>query len=190
MPFIMNNKMETVETFKTVEGNTSPPPNKRLVPSKYWCITEWEVDLETWKSILEVGDHGIKFACGGAEICPETKKHHIHLYLEFDRKVRGNEALRNIIPKSAHWEKRKGTRSQAIEYAIKDGDYFINGNYVPKMDYLITKKDLRQNQVEIIKLFEKSEHPKFGRKIYWFWERKGGWGKSVLCKYMVDQMRF
>jgi hypothetical protein len=43
-------------------------------------------------------------------------------------------------------------------------------------------------QSELVERFNDLESPLFGRVIYWFWETKGGYGKTTVCKYFVDQM--
>jgi hypothetical protein len=40
--------------------------------------------------------------------------------------------------------------------------------------------------VEIIKLFDLPENPLRGRKIHWFWEPHGSWGKSMLIRHLID----
>lgn len=49
---------------------------------------------------------------------------------------------------------------------------------------------MRQNQQEIVDLFKEDCPPIWEKRglIHWFWERKGGWGKSVVTLYMVDHM--
>ena len=48
---------------------------------------------------------------------------------------------------------------------------------------------LRTEQKEIVDKFKEMEDPLFGRKVYWFWEGKGSWGKSLTCMYMIDHMK-
>jgi len=47
---------------------------------------------------------------------------------------------------------------------------------------------LRPEQLAIANRFKEFEHPLWGRKIYWFWESKGNWGKSITATYMIDNM--
>jgi len=64
----------------------------------------------------------------------------------------------------------------------------IRGMKVARPLVKIVYDELREEQKAIADHFETPEDAKFGRKIYWLWEAEGGWGKSVLCKYFVDQM--
>jgi hypothetical protein len=47
---------------------------------------------------------------------------------------------------------------------------------------------LREDQRRITDLFVEDEDPLFGRRVFWFWEKNGCWGKSIVCKYMIDNM--
>lgn len=66
-----------------------------------------------------------------------------------------------------------------IEYCQKDGNVFIKIGF-PKEIQIISI--LKPWQLNIEKLFFQEPND---RKIYWFWETKGGIGKSSFVKYMV-----
>ncbi len=51
-----------------------------------------------------------------------------------------------------------------------------------------TKADLQDKHIAIVDQFIEFEDAKFGRKIFWFWEPDGNWGKTLCCNYMVDNM--
>ena len=164
-------------------GNTNSPPKKQISPSKYWCFTfnnYTEDDLVQIVRTLECNDMDYIV---GKEIGDSGTKH-LQGYIESPRRIR---PLTLFHTKKIHWEKRKGNKIQNIVYCSKDGDYTTN-MIVPKKLNKVKMTDLRQEQIDIANLFRKPEE-KFGRRIHWFWETRGNWGKTVLSTYMVDNMQ-
>ena len=116
-------------------------------------------------------------------------------------------ALPNVS-QSRSGRKCKGDKEQNIDYCSKGEqpkeeweslgkagpNYGLNVDIafsigIPKPIVRVTASMLRRDQLDIANIFLEDEHPLYGRKIYWFWESKGGWGKSMLATYMIDQMR-
>lgn len=95
------------------------------------------------------------------------------------------------LPKETHFEKTRNVKC-AIVYCAKHDtavmplEREVYGLKVPRALDLISYEELRQWQKDIADNFDKPA-TKFDRKIHWFWEPTGGVGKSVLCKYFVDQ---
>lgn len=174
-----------------VAGNTktaTATKKKRINPSNYWCFT-----LNNYTDdILVQMEHCFALhqcnAVVGKEI-GESGTPHLQGYVEFKARSRPLEKFKDWA-KKAHWEKRKGKRMQAAIYCSKDGDYKEYGDiHIPLPLAKITYEDLRPSQQRIADMFREAEDPKWGRKIYWFWEPTGNWGKSVLATYLVDQCR-
>jgi len=164
-------------------GNTNSPPGKQISPSKYWCFTfnnYGENDLDQIVQTFE--SMNCKYIVG-KEIGEENGTPHLQGYVESPKKIRGTGFK---LSKKIHWEKRKGTRLNNLVYCSKEKEYKTN-MIVPRPLQKIEKTDLREEQIEIANLFTKPEE-KFGRKIYWYWESVGAWGKTILATYMVDQM--
>lgn len=85
-----------------------------MAQGKYWCFTDHECN-ENY-DILEA-----EFVCWGEEIGHETQKRHHQGYAEFKSNKRLG-ALKKLMPK-VHWELRRGTQEDAINYCKKDGVY-------------------------------------------------------------------
>lgn len=157
---------------------------KRVAPSKRWCFT-WNNypvgTLGTSGSVVPLLQSLGKYIIG--KEVGESGTPHLQGYIEFDTKTR---ALSAGLPKCIHWEKAKGNRKSNIAYCSKDGDYICHGfkvGYVcPKMKFSL----LRPSQKAISCLFSSPEDPLWGRIIYWFWEAKGSWGKTITCTHLVD----
>lgn len=159
---------------------------KRCSQSKFWCFT---LNNYNQKDMDQMGHDFDLFQCDaivGKEV-GESGTAHLQGYVEFKTRVRPLERLGNWASKG-HWERRKGSKEQNVDYCSKDGDYMIYGKIVvSEVLAKITYEDLRPEQRRIADMFRENEDPKWGRKIYWFWEAKGNWGKSVLATYLCDQ---
>lgn len=178
--------LEQIEQF----GGNKQSPNCKLNSSceyKFqatnWVIT-WnnypEDVFEQIKQVLiplcihyifgkEVGDQGTP---------------HIQGAFKLKKKMRQG-AIYNLFGTKFFLDKMKGRWSDNLYYCSKSGDFICDKPIRPKPK-LMTYDILRPNQRLIADKFKDYEDPLFGRKVYWYWEEKGGWGKSVLCKYLVD----
>lgn len=182
-------------------GNTRTPSlvrtvskqrrTKQISPAKKWLfvLNNWtkddtdkisneahtEVPLLIFQS--EIGENGTK---------------HLQGYLEFKFKKRPKDFYSIILGHNrTHWEKAKGTRDQNVAYCSKNDTYDGDIRYqrgLPEKLVLMERTDMRADQLAIADKYKLAEDPKFGRQIHWYWEAKGGWGKSILTIYMVDQM--
>lgn len=82
------------------------------------CVTCFNELKKTRDDILQ--NDLVKYAVGQEEICPETKKHHLQLYIELS----GQYSLKTIQDKifngeKVHVESRKGSQDDAINYCLK-----------------------------------------------------------------------
>lgn len=186
-------KMERLD--KCDEGNTITKPRRSKL-AKYWAFTYFsekelldtkvEQNVQNIDNIFKVlkemlmpsSDKGII----GYEICPSSGRPHFQGFVAFKKRIRANERFKNGF----HWENCKGSESDNEKYCSKDGNYVKWGVF--KSDFLINKGDLNSEQINLCKLFEQDCNPKFDRSIHYYWESVGGWGKSLVSTYMVDQM--
>ncbi len=160
------------------EGNTRP----RISASKRWCFVLNNYKKEDLVEMVSTFDKlNFKFIIG--EEIGENGTPHLQGYCESRKVFRPFSTFKKY---NAHWEKCKGNRKSNVEYCSKDGKYHTNMDMPEPLDK-ITKSDLRTEQLEIANLFLDKPN-KFDRKIYWYWEHIGNWGKTVLAMYMVDQL--
>lgn len=172
--------METVETLETSGGNTKTPlviKKERIVPSKYWCFTAYATEMETLETKLKK-DKKIKYIVGD-EICPDTGRKHLQGYIECETKIRPIEYFKT---KDVHWEKRKGTKNQNLEYCSKEGNYRTNMEMPEIIEDPMEGLEWYIWQEEIHKELMKKANC---RDIWWLWEPKGCAGKTSYCKHMV-----
>ncbi|AXQ66522.1 MAG: putative viral replication protein [Cressdnaviricota sp.] len=159
-------------------GNT-----KQVPPSKNWCFTLNNYD-ENDLMILK-SSNSSKILVFQEEI-GESGTPHLQGYIEFITKKRPFNVF--AFSKAAHWEKRRGSKQEAIAYCSKadtrkEGTVpFAKGVKLARPIKIITKLKPWQQEVEDIVISEPDD-----RTINWFWEEVGNVGKSVLCKYLCHK---
>lgn len=90
--------------------------------SRSYCFTafnesKWEITSE------------YRYLIVGTEKCPTTGRLHYQCYIEFSSPVRPGKIKKIFNDKTIHVETRRGTREQAREYCMKDGNYQEFGNW-------------------------------------------------------------
>lgn len=156
-------------------------PKKRSIASKYWCFTWNNYPKGALDQLVAIFNQlDIKYICG-YEI-GEKGTPHIQGYLESKEKIRPIEKLK--LDKSIHWEKRKGTKKQNLEYCKKDGDFhtnFSDEEFGPEKIKTVLPENFYPWQKSVVEL---SGSEPDDRKIHWFYEKTGNVGKSSICKYL------
>lgn len=172
---------EISEIATSAGGNTITPARKKSNQLKNWFFTfnnYNETDIEILK---EKFNELCESYCFQQEI-GENGTPHLQGIITLYKRARWSEFN---LPKEIHWEKPMDVKD-CYKYCSKLetrklGTSPITKNYtIPKELKCITI--LRPWQEKILNL-TKGEPD--GRSIYWFWENKGGVGKSSFCKYMV-----
>lgn len=188
------------ESVESGDGNAinPPPPSKKPkdTQGKYWKANYHLKDNESYESvILDLEEILInKIECAeyffGEEFGKSGKTRHIEggFITRGDRKRWS--AIMNEFKFSYLAKSNKKNLKANIKYAFKEGNRFIKSNGIERPEELIlmTRTLLRPEQLEICNRFIEREDPLWGRKIYWFWEPIGNWGKSITATYMIDQM--
>lgn len=112
--------------------------DQRGARTKYWCFTlnnptiAEEIYLKTWL------EHGADFLIFGRER-GENGVYHFQGYVELTNRQRLSGVRK--LSKRAHWEPRRGSQRECIEYCKKDGDFFETG--VPTSDRQGKRNDLQ-----------------------------------------------
>lgn len=149
-------------------------------------------DIESLKS-----NSDIKYLIYGKETCPKTGTPHLQGYLELNGSYRFNR-IKSINDKM-HFEGRKGSQKQAIDYCKKDGEWTEYGVVKTqgdrtdlkkqrediksgmKLKDLVEEYDLSPNQCKAIKeyynLYEPSRSRSDKMKVYWCYGPTGA-GKT------------
>lgn len=179
-----------MEDMEDAVGKTNPP-RRRMKPRKRWCFrlsNHTKKDLEDLEDLTGVAKRWI----WQEEIGDETGTHHIQGAIEFLKATRPIERIGKILGhKRTKWMIMKGNLQDQY-YCAKDDTRKPNGKRVkfnwPRPIQQVTQEMLRPNQRIIADRYIEDEDAIHGRKIHWYWEPDGEWGKSFVTKYMVDQM--
>lgn len=196
-------KMSQLSEFESVLGNAVklPPDKKKTdIQGIQWKVNYHLKDDESFESVLNLLEEKFKDICDKYIFAEEYGKsgntRHIEggFILLSDRVRRS--AIQNIF-KFSDCQKSTGTKKtreykweQIIKYCSKEGKGIVSNCEIPRILELIPKDILRQNQKEIVDLFINPCPPIWKERglLYWFWECEGGWGKSVVCLWMIDHM--
>lgn len=107
---------------------------------------------------------------------------HLQGYVEFSNQRRLGTMKK--IHERVHWEIAKKVREANFKYCTEDGDYIQHG-FETKQLKTITELRPWQQDIEDLILTEPDD-----RKIYWFWEPNGNFGKTALIKYLLVKYNF
>lgn len=88
--------------------------------SRHWCFTAFSADV-SWKESADV-----EYIVYGRERCPTTGKEHLQGYVCFVNRKRLTGVKK--LDSTAHWEIKRGTVRQAVEYCKKDGVVYERGD--------------------------------------------------------------
>ncbi|AXH75935.1 MAG: replication protein [Cressdnaviricota sp.] len=169
------------------EGNVNPPPTYKFQAVSWTGNIHFNNKneiLEYFEQISKILHH-FKWYVFGEEYGVSGTTPHIQFAITFKKKQYQSFVFQ-IFNKKFFCEKMKGKFSQQ-DYCLKEGNKTLTNFKFPKPLKLMTKDHLKPWQLEIAERFNEAEDPLFGRKINWFYDFDGGIGKSILCKYLVDQ---
>lgn len=159
-------------------GNTLLAPKKKQDNlNTYWCFTLNNYTESEYKSLLDLGRSDNNGFCIGIEIGQKGTPH-LQGFFKFPKRKRLSELKK--FNNRIHWEICRGNETSNKVYCSKDGKYETN-LYIPKPLNIILKENLYKWQKDILDII--SVEPD-DRKIYWYWETKGGIGKTTFCKYL------
>lgn len=82
--------------------------------SKYWCFTSYLSECP-WN------EDNCTYVIYGREVCPDTKRKHLQGFVAFAKKTRLSAIKK--IDAEGHYEIKRATIKEAVEYCKKDGDY-------------------------------------------------------------------
>lgn len=99
------------------------------------CVTSWSDEVVFDETC-------VKYIIYHREICPDTKKLHYHIYVEFKNKVTIKKVKEIFKDNTIHIEPRHGTSKQAIDYVVKDTNEF------EVVEYGTRKKSGERNDIK------------------------------------------
>jgi len=175
------NKIESLgnsSNSSVEEGNSSSAKTsskKQISPSVRWVMVLNNWTEEELKSISSICSKKCKYAIIEKEVGEEGTPH-LQGYFELKKKDRPCSVFNN--PR-IWFEKAKGKREHNNIYCSKDENIVVSIGR-PKPIKIIQTLYPWQKEIEDLILTEPDD-----RKIYWFYEKKGGIGKSQFIKYCI-----
>lgn len=161
-------------------GNTkTKPQQKQISPAIHWCFT-LNNPTENEEMLFRVCPKIKKYVYQLEE--GENKTPHLQGYIEFFKKDRPL----SVIPcERIHWEKTKDVPAAILYCQKPDGRLKptqFKGIFPSRPKCPINETNLRPWQKA---LEEKIILPPDDRKIMWYWEDIGNFGKTVFTKYLA-----
>lgn len=163
-------------------GNT-----KRLAASKHWVFTyNYKETNDICKFSKVLGSIDCTYVMQ-AEMGRKRLNKHLQGYICFDNKSRPfeNKGLKDF---NCHWEKCRSPKL-SIKYCQKLDSYDWDVDFreskgidmIPKPNCLKVKQ-LYKWQWDLIGICCSKPDD---RTIYWYWDEKGGCGKTTFCRFML-----
>lgn len=192
--------MSKVESVLGNAVKLTPAKIKGDIQGQQWKVNYHLKDDESFESVLNLLEEKFENICDKYIFAEEYGKsgntRHIEggFILLSDRMRRS--AIQNIF-KFSDCQKSTGTKktrefkwNKLVGYCVKECNDIRANFKVPRAVQIIPKDILRPNQQRIVDLFKDPCPPIWEARglLYWFWEEEGGWGKSVVCLWMVDHM--
>jgi len=150
---------------------------KQCNPCKFWCFT-WNnysvkdiVDLERACKLYT------KEYCFGEEVAPSTGMKHLQGFIAFKSRARPSKLK---LSDKIHWEVALSNRDNVANYCSKDGVIYTNMVWEEPLD-LLDPKDFYEWQKTVYELILTKANK---RTINWYWDKKGGCGKSEFAKLL------
>jgi len=152
-------------------GNTRP--KTQVSACKMWCFTLNNYNENDIEKIVLVFKGVCKLFIIGKEV-GESGTPHLQGYCEFIKRIR---PLSLKLTEKIHWEKCKGNREQNVDYCSKE-NVLIKYGFPEEVKVI---DNLKPWQSDVVKIIE--EEPD-DRTIHWYFDGKGGIGKSALVKLL------
>lgn len=175
---------------KSTTACLSPPDKNQHIN---WFITKNEIEgiLEKDSELKERVERISKKYVFQYERGKVEKTLHYHLLIVLKKRARFS-SLKELFGKCVIKHVSKKDLMKVRDYCCKEDTRIGNpvfkwpGLKYTDTSYLIQKEDLKARQVAIVDRYITDEDSKWGRKIHWYWESKGGWGKTTMAKYLID----
>jgi len=172
-----------VEPNRDGEKGNTKPSRKQPPQLKQWFFTWNNYPNNAISALRKVFDSVAKKYRFQLEV-GEQGTPHIQGMVILKNRMRWNQFH---LPKEIHWEKMLGSIEEAYDYCSKSDtrDENVDGSSAWEKgfgDKVIVLKPRSLWGLKIEELLKFT--PPNGRTVHWFYDTKGGQGKSAFCKYM------
>lgn len=171
--------MDTVDTGLGVILNPSPTTRIRKDRHRKFCWTLNNYTESDWDTMAQrFEDLGAEYIYG--KEVGENGTPHLQGYAEF-KNPREFSVLKALCNR-AHWEVAKGNTKQNIDYCSKDGEFKTNFKMPEKPKFKIADYKWQTELINELTTTEPND-----RTIIWYTDKKGGAGKSTVCRQLIIQ---
>jgi hypothetical protein len=181
---------ENLSKMSEGEGNAKTPPKSRK-QTPYWKCNYHIKEEEEFVEVAEQIEALYKMYMPldkyifGEEYGGSGKTPHLECYLKFKTKKEWHKIM-EVFKWSDLQPSKKCNFQAGIDYCSKECNRIWTNIKLPKPLVKVKYEMLRKDQKLIVDLFKEDEDPIHGRKIWWFWESDGNWGKSFTCLHLID----
>lgn len=163
---------------------SSPPQTQKQAPSrKNHFITWFYSDTSEIAPIINRCKEITIKGMAQTEICPTTKRKHIHLMLWGKKKFRDTELK---LPKNSYNGQTLKDVDNTSDYANKsdshDGVFREKWGFPTEIKHYCMFNTWQQWLLDTVTQTEPDL-----RKVYWFWSKNGKLGKTALLKWIADK---
>lgn len=167
------------------EGNALTSNKPRRVQSKFWKCNYHLKDADRLEDVFESIESIFRPLCDkyvfGEEYGNSKSTPHVEGYLIFKKKTEF-QAIQKLFKFSDLQKSLKKNADAGIEYCLKEGNEIRSFGLPVPLKKLKCEGNLFLWQQTIVDIV--NDEPD-DRSIYWFYESKGGSGKTTFCKYLV-----
>ena len=125
-------------------------------------------------SMVPIFKEKCRVAIIGKEV-GESGTPHLQGYIEFKKKCR---PLSLGLTKKIHWEKARGSKEENEEYCSKEENVILKIGFNSELRVISVLRDWQKSVIDLV-----DKEPD-NRSIHWYYDYKGGTGKSALVKLL------
>lgn len=175
--------LEQIEQDRASVGNTDKSTladKKQGYQCNYWCFTLNNYLIEQIEQIEQILRHECRWYIFQEEMSESGTP---HLQGTISLKVKQRLTALKKLNDKIHWEPTKSVTA-SVAYCSKEdtrnGNVYYYG-FEPPIKYKVEIEQLHDWQLKIEQMIKLDPDD---RSIYWYWENKGGIGKTTFQKYL------
>ncbi len=174
-------------------GNTKQPPKRQISAARHWEFTLNNYSNSDISAIEQLDSSIVPIIVGQSEV-GDSGTPHLQVTFSYGKNQKGrplNMLIRAFGHNRASIRKVRNVKNTR-NYCHKDDTHdniwrYARGWSKPVPLATITYDILDEYQKSIADFFKKPADPRFSRDIYWFYEREGNMGKTILSTFFYDQ---
>jgi len=165
--------------FGVLDLGNNETKSDNFKTKKYVFTVNNFLELE-YRTILKyLKNESVRFIMG-KEVGEKCGTPHLQGYVEFSSD-RWRSAVKKGFGRECYLKRAKGSLEQNFDYTTKDGQFDTKGIDIRSLTYKGPEIDLKPWQETLLEILDTEPND---RDIYWYWENKGGSGKTTFGKWI------